>query len=70
MPNLKYLEILGLSLSEWMKLTDEQKAEATKKAEQVISDSHPSVTITYGDKSISRRSTISDHTKRNEGGTS
>jgi hypothetical protein len=69
MPNLKYLEILGLSLSEWMKLTDEQKAEATKKAEQVISDSHPSVTITYGDKS-SRRSAINVHSTKEHGGTS
>ena len=49
MPNMEALKVLGIGLDDWKKLSEEEKAEAYKKAAQLISDAHPPVTITYGE---------------------
>ncbi len=48
MPNMNHLKALGMTLAEFMALTDAQKVEANKKAAQIISDSHEPVRISYG----------------------
>jgi hypothetical protein len=47
MPNMKHLEVLGITLADWMKLPEAEKVEANKKAAQLISDAHPKVTISH-----------------------
>lgn len=48
MPNLKQLEAIGMTLAEYMALSDEDKQKAISKAVKVINYSHPPVTITHG----------------------
>jgi hypothetical protein len=48
MPNMNHLKALGMTLAQWMELTEAQKVEANKKAAQIISDSHEPVRISYG----------------------
>jgi hypothetical protein len=56
MPNMKHLEVLGLDLVQWARLTDEEKVVATKKAAQIINDSHYGVTITHDKPKINDKS--------------
>ena len=47
MPNMNHLKALGLTIEQWVKLTEDEKIKATNEARQIISDSHPAVSITY-----------------------